>query len=77
MPMEKPKKKYRVVAKVDNKDFVKYHVNDLLKFTQFLDKEFPHWRWFNVYRYVKEGNGPQLASFTTKNRPLHRFVTEA
>jgi hypothetical protein len=72
--MEKNKKKYKVIAKVDNKDFVRYNVNDLIKFTAFLDSQFPSWRWFNVYKYTKEGNGEQLQSFTSKNRPATRFI---
>jgi hypothetical protein len=72
--MGKEKKKYKVIAKVDNKEFVRYNVNDLVKFTAFLDTQFPTWRWFNVYRYTSEGNGEQLCSFTSKNRPVHRFV---
>ncbi|MDO1451603.1 hypothetical protein Q0590_35350 [Rhodocytophaga aerolata] len=67
-------KKYKVIAKVDNKDFVRYHVNDLVKFTAFLDTQFPKWRWFNVYRYTKEGNGEQLQSFTSKSRPDNKSI---
>jgi hypothetical protein len=67
-------KKYKVIAKVDNKDFVRYNVNDLVKFTAFLDTQFPSWRWFNVYRYSKEGNGEQLQSFTSHNRPTHKLL---
>ena len=72
--MEKERKKYKVIAKVDNKEFVKYNVNDLIKFTSFLDEEFPTWRWFNVYRYTKEGNGEQIGSFTTKSRPGSKLL---
>ncbi len=72
--MLKEQKKYKVIAKIDSKDFVKYNVNDLIKFTAFLDTSYPNWRWFNVYRYTKEGNGEQLQSFTTKNRPASKFI---
>ena len=68
------KKKYRVIAKVEKDKFVKYNVNNLLLFTEFLDVTFNEWRWFNVFEYTKESNGSQLASFTTKNRPLKRFL---
>jgi hypothetical protein len=68
------KKKYKVIAKVENDKFVKYNVNNLLLFTKFLDEHFGNWRWFNVYDYTSEGNGTQLANFTTKNRPTKRFV---
>jgi hypothetical protein len=68
------KKKYKVIAKVDAEKFVKYNVNDLVKFSAFLDENFSGWRWFNVYQYSKESNGLQLASFTNRNRPLNRFL---
>ena len=68
------KKKYKVIAKVENDKFVKYNVNNLLLFTEFLDINFSGWRWFNVFEYKKEGNGMQLANFTTKSRPLKRFL---
>lgn len=68
------KKKYKVIVKVDNEKFVKYNVNNLLLFTEFLDLNFNGWRWFNVFEYKKEGDGQQLASFSTKNRPLSRFL---
>lgn len=59
------KKKYKIIAKVDNEKFVKYNVNNLLLFTKFLDKSFSGWRWFNVYNMSKE----QIGSFTNKDRP--------
>lgn len=68
------KKKYKVIAKVGGEKFVKYNVNNLILFAEFLDANFGGWRWFNVYEYKREGDGLQLASFTTKNRPLSRFV---
>lgn len=68
------KKKYKVIAKVENDKFVKYNVNNLLLFTEFLDVNFNGWRWFNVYEYTKESNGTQLANFTTANRPTKRFL---
>jgi hypothetical protein len=68
------KKKYKVIAKVENEKFVKYNVNNLLKFVEFLDTNFVDWRWFNVYNYVPGGKGMQLANFTTKSRPTKRFI---
>ena len=67
-------KKYKVIVKVEKDKFVKYNVNNLLLFTEFLDVNFSGWRWFNVFEYTKDGDGSQLASFTTKNRPLSRFL---
>jgi len=63
-------KKYRVIAKVENKKFVKYHVNNLLLFTKFLDTHFVGWRWFNVY---DKKTGEQLGNFTSKQRPTKRY----
>lgn len=70
----KQKKKYKVIAKVDNDKFVKYNVNNLIKFCEFLDKEFSGWRWFNVYCYASNGLGEQIANYTTNNRPTSVFV---
>ena len=67
-------KKYKIIVKVNNEKFVKYNVNDLLLFTEFLDINFSGWRWFNVFEYKKESNGSQLASFTTKDRPTKKFI---
>lgn len=67
-------KKYKVIAKVETDKFVKYNVNNLLLFTSFLDKNFPTWRWFNVYEYKKDDSGLQIANFTNKNRPSRMYV---
>ena len=67
-------KKYKVIAKIGNDEFAKWNVNNLIKFTKFLDKNYPNWRGFNVYEYRKEGNGQQIANFTTNNRPRTAFV---
>jgi hypothetical protein len=67
-------KKYKVIAKVDNDKFVKYNVNNLVLFAQFLDNNFQGWRWFNVYEYTKDSTGKQIANFTSKNRPDSRYV---
>jgi hypothetical protein len=65
-------KKYKVIAKVSDTKFVKYNVNNLLLFTDFLDKNFNGWRWFNVYS--KNENREQIGNFTNKNRPTKRFL---
>ncbi len=59
-------KKYQVIAKVSSDKFVKYHVNNLLSFTKFLDEKFIGWRYFNVFDIR---TGQQLSNFTTKCRP--------
>jgi hypothetical protein len=45
----KSMKKYTCIAKTGDDKFVKYRLNDLLKFTCFLDKQWPGWRWYNVF----------------------------
>ena len=67
-------KKFTCIAKVSNERFVRYHVNDLLLFTRFLDRQFRGWRWFNVYSYDKLRNREQVASFTNRNRPTKRHI---
>lgn len=60
-------KQYSCIVKVDGERFVKYRtVNNLLKFTVFLDTNFPEWRYYNVYS--KESK-EQITSFTKNNRP--------
>lgn len=67
---------YRVIVKTGEKHrsgedrFVRYNTSDLLKFTDFMDRSFPSWRWFNVYKYQKNRRGYQVGSFTRKSRPL-------
>jgi len=43
------------------------YVSDLLKFTNFLDKAFPGWTYYNVYNRV---SGGQIGSFTKFKRPV-------
>lgn len=69
------KKKYKVVAKVSSDHFVKYNVNNLILFTRFLDRNFPDWRWFNVYEYSKDGKGAQLDNFTRNKKPNKAFIS--
>lgn len=63
-------KKYKVIVKVGNDKFVKYHATNLLTFTSFLDSKFPEWRWYNIY----DKSGNQIGSFTRKNRPTSKFI---
>ncbi len=64
-------KKFRCIVKVDKDHFVKYHVNDLLKFTDFLDGNFPSWRFFNVY---SKKTSQQLANFTKNKKPQSKWI---
>lgn len=70
----KTSKKYRVIVKVENDKFLKYKVNNLLKFTDFLDNNFPNWRWFNVYQYTENSTGQQIGSFTKFSRPMKMYL---
>jgi len=67
-------KKYICIVKVGEARFLRYHVNDLIRFTEFLDKQFSDWRWFNVYSNSKVQKRSQVASFTRNRRPDKRFV---
>jgi hypothetical protein len=67
-------KKYKVIAKVGNDRFVKYNVNNLVQFASFLDRQFPDWRYFNVYTYTKDDSGEQVGNYTKNHRPTSRFV---
>ena len=72
-------KKYKAIVKVkDNPDgtayCVKYRVGDLMKFTQFLDKKWAGWKWFNIYSNIGINKGGQIANFTKYKRPGSRFV---
>jgi hypothetical protein len=60
---------YIVIVKADNTNFLKYHVNDLMKFTKYLDINYPSWRFFNVY---DKKTGDQIKNYTNKNRPTAR-----
>ena len=76
MPIDKKsnRKKYIAIVKIRNNEngnafCVKYRFNNLLKFTQFLDKKWPEWKWYNVYANAGIMKGKQLANFTKYNRP--------
>ena len=68
--------KYVCIIKVGNKEnheahCVKYRSSNLLSMINFLDKEFPKWTWMNVF---DSKNKEKLASYTTHNRPPHKYV---
>lgn len=64
--------KYTVIVKADASTFLKYrNVNNLLRFTAFLDSKHSRWRWFNVY---DKKTRQQLASFTNKAPPTSRTL---
>ncbi|NQZ79185.1 MAG: hypothetical protein HRT61_24155 [Ekhidna sp.] len=63
---KRPPAPYKCIVKVGAEDFKAWHVRNLVSFTNFLDREHPTWRFFNVYC---KKNRTQLASFTKNNRP--------
>jgi len=72
-------KRYKVIVKIGNNSdgsahCVKYRVNDLKRFTAFLDDKWPQWKWFNVYSNAGIDKGQQLANFTKFKKPDKRFV---
>ena len=70
--------KYVCIIKIGNKEnheahCVKYHSSNLLSMISFLDKKFPKWKWMNVF---DAKNKEKLASYTTHNRPIHKYVAQ-
>ena len=64
-------KKYLCIVKLGNNPdktakCVKYRSNDLLKFTSFIDRKYPEWKWYNVF--LKETR-EQVNNFTKYKRP--------
>ena len=79
MARQSATKKYVAIVKTGNNPdgsahCVKYRLNDLLKFTAFLDKKWTGWRWFNLYCNQGEYKRKQIASFTNKRRPISKKV---
>ena len=65
-------KEYSCIVKADAERFVKYRtVRDLLKFTIFLDTNFPEWRYYNVF---DKETKTQMASFTKNKRPQQPII---
>lgn len=60
-------KKRRVWVKVSATETKTwYYVNNLVRFTQFLNKTYPDWRFMNVYDKISD---LQIANFTKYNKP--------
>ena len=71
MTRKSASKRYVPIVKTGNNPggsahFVKYGLDDLLKFTAFLDKKWTGWRWFDIYSDKGENNGSQKARFKIK-----------
>jgi hypothetical protein len=60
---------YKCWVKVNATKTITLHTPDLLDFQKFLDRDYPEWRFFNVY--IKE---QQIASFTRNNRATAKKV---
>lgn len=67
---------YKVICKVDSEKFVKYRTSNLIDFSNFLDKSYPGWRYFNVYSNIKSSEyyEKQIANFTRNNKPQRKIV---
>lgn len=74
----KPKKYVAIVKIKNNTDgtayCVKYRFDDLLKFTEFLDKKWSEWKWYNVFSNSGNNKGKQIANFTSKKRPIKKCI---
>jgi hypothetical protein len=53
---------------------LKYRFNDLKLFTEYLDKKWQSWKWYNVYANQGELKGQQLGSFTKNNKPKNKTI---
>lgn len=68
---------YTIIAKVLNNnrfEFVKYrNVNDLVKFSEFLDQNFQNWYYFNVFDKFSRS---QIGNFTKNKRPYYKRIRQ-
>jgi hypothetical protein len=64
-------KLYLIWVKVLDGKMKSWRTNDLLKFTDFLDKEWRGWRFFNVY---SNQTGTELGRFQNNNRPMSKYI---
>jgi hypothetical protein len=72
-------KKYVAIVKIGNKadgtaHCVKYRFNNLMKFAEFLDRNWQDWKWFNVYSNRGKNKKQQVTNFTNKQRPVKHYV---
>ncbi len=71
--MKKQKKLYAVIIKASLRrdHYVKYNTSDLLDFMNFLDREYPEWKFMQVY--CKQSRR-QLGYYTSKDRPTTKTI---
>ena len=79
MTKSKSKKKYTVITKIGNNPdgtakTVKYRINNILNYVDFLDKNFSSWTWSNVFSNKGDDKGSQIGSFTKNNRPIFKSM---
>ena len=80
MPKDKNRtKKYIAIVKIKNNSdgtahCVKYRFDNILKFTEFLDRKWPEWKWYNVYSNTGSTKGSQIRSYTKNNRPISMAI---
>ena len=69
-------KRYKVIVKVSSEHFCKWRCNDLISLTNFLDKDWSDWRFFNVFDNIKDSPTyrQQIGSFTKQNRPISKVI---
>jgi hypothetical protein len=60
------KRKFVIIAKVDNETFVKYRCNDILNCLNFIQKKYSGFRYANIFNKVTR---VQINSYT-KNKGL-------
>lgn len=68
--------KRRFDTKCTNCKWLRYeNVNNLLTFRDFLNRAFPNWVFFNVFKYIKGEDGERLASYQKgRNEPTSKEV---
>ncbi len=65
--MKHTSKKYTCIVKAGPQKFVKYRLNDLVKFTSFLDRNWSTWTWYNVF---DNRTRMQVGNFTKYQKPV-------
>ena len=53
----KPKKKYVTISKIGKDQYVKYRVNDLHNFTEFIKKKYPLFKYSNIFANTGQNKG--------------------
>lgn len=64
-------KRYVVIAKVGNEKFIKHRTSNLLLYTNYLNKNWSDWRYFNVF---DKETKIQIANFTKNRIPTSAYI---